>query len=229
MKHGKKFRKAIEGLDPQKKYAVGEAVALAQKIKYAKFNESLEVHIRLGVDPRNADQQVRGTVALPHGTGKEVRVLVFAQGEHESAARAAGADFVGGNDLAEKVKGGWLDFDAVISTPDMMREVGKLGKVLGPRGLMPNPKTGTVTFDVAKAVAALKAGQVEYRVDRTAIIHAAVGKMSFTAQQLEENVRAYVDAVLKARPAAVKGVYMRSVTIASTMGPGLKVEYENVR
>ncbi len=229
MKHGKKFRKAIEGLDPQKKYAVGEAVALAQKIKYAKFNESLEVHIRLGVDPRNADQQVRGTVALPHGTGKEVRVLVFAQGEHDSAARAAGAYFVGGNDLAEKDKGGWLDFDAGISTPDMMREVGKLGKVLGPRGLMPNPKTGTVTFDVAKAVAALKAGQVEYRVDRTAIIHAAVGKMAFTAQQLEENVRAYVDAVLKARPAAVKGVYMRSVTIASTMGPGLKVEYENVR
>jgi large subunit ribosomal protein L1 len=227
MKHGKKYRKAIEGLDLQQKYEVGEAVQLVQKLKYAKFNESLEVHIRLGVDPRNADQQVRGTVGLPHGTGKEVRVLVFAQGEHEAAARAAGADFVGGNELAEKVKGGWLDFDAVISTPDMMREVGKLGKVLGPRGLMPNPKTGTVTFDVAKAVAALKAGQVEYRVDRTAIIHAAVGKMAFTTQQLEENLRAYVDAVLKARPAAVKGVYMRSITIASTMGPGVKVEYES--
>lgn len=229
MKRSKAYKAAAENRDKDQLYSPATALGLVKQNASAKFDETVEVAMRLGVDPRKADQMVRGTVNLPHGTGKTARVLVFATGEKADAAREAGADEVGADELIEKISGGYLDFDAVVATPDMMGKVGRLGRVLGPRGLMPNPKTGTVTFDVAKAVAALKAGQVEYRVDRTAIIHAAVGKMAFTAQQLEENVRAYVDAVLKARPAAVKGVYMRSVTIASTMGPGLKVEYENVR
>jgi len=226
MYRGKKYRQARTLVDTTKSFPLAEAVHLLREAKFAKFDETVEVHIRLGVDPRNADQQVRGTVGLPHGTGKTVRVLVFAQGEPLQQAEKAGADFVGGAELAEKVRGGWLDFDAVISTPDMMREVGKLGKVLGPRGLMPNPKTGTVTFDVAKAVESLKAGQVEYRVDRSAIVHAAVGKVSFTEEQIVDNVKAYLDAVAKARPSSLKGVYLRSVSISSTMGPGVKVAYE---
>jgi large subunit ribosomal protein L1 len=226
MQHGKKYRQARTQIDPIKLYPLAEAVHLLREAKFAKFDETVEVHIRLGVDPRNAEQQVRGTVPLPHGTGKTVRVLVFAQGEPLQQAEKAGADFVGGAELAEKVRGGWLDFDAVISTPDMMREVGKLGKVLGPRGLMPNPKTGTVTFDVAKAVELLKAGQVEYRVDRNGIVHSPVGKVSFSEQQMTDNIKAYLDAVAKARPSSLKGIYMRTVSISSTMGPGVKVAYE---
>ena len=226
MQHGKKYRQARTLVDSTQSYPLAEAIHLLREAKYAKFDETLEVHIRLGVDPRNAEQQVRGTVALPHGTGKQVRVLVFAQGEPMQQAEKAGADYVGGAELSEKIRGGWLEFDAVISTPDMMREVGKLGKVLGPRGLMPNPKTGTVTFDVAKAVELLKAGQVEYRVDRNGIVHSAVGKVSFTEEQMVDNVKAYLDAVAKARPASLKGIYMRTVSVSSTMGPGVKVAYE---
>jgi large subunit ribosomal protein L1 len=225
-KRGKKFRKGSERIDRNERYSVAEAIPMVREAKFAKFDETLEIHIRLGVDPRNAEQQVRGTVALPHGTGKTVRVLVFAQGEPMQAAQEAGADFVGGADLAEKIRGGWMDFDAVIAAPDMMREVGKLGRVLGPRGLMPNPKTGTVTFDVAQAVEQLKAGQVEYRVDRTGIVHAAIGKMSFTDEQLIDNTQAYLGAVVKARPASLKGTYVRSVSLSSTMGPGVKVSVD---
>ena len=226
MKKGKKYTNSRKLIDRLKRYPVAEAVGLVSQAKYASFNESFEIHIRLDVDPRNADQQVRGTVSLPHGTGKTIRVLVFAQGEHAQAAQGAGADTVGGPELVEKVRDGWMEFDAVVATPDLMREVSKLGKVLGPRGLMPNPKTGTVTFDVAQAVASLKAGQVEYRVDRTGIIHAAIGKMAFTVEQLADNTHAYLDAVLKARPASVKGNYVKTVTICSTMGPGVKVAWE---
>lgn len=225
MKHGKKYREAVKQMDPEKKYSLNEAVALLKKMKYAKFDETVEAHIRLGVDPRNAEQQVRGTVPLPHGTGKTVRVIVFAQGDHLRAAQQAGADEVGGADLVEKIQGGWMDFDACVATPDMMREVSKLGKVLGPRGLMPNPKTGTVTFDVAQAVSSLKAGQVEYRVDRYGIVHAALGKSSFSETQIEENIAAYLDALMKAKPSSLKGIYIRSVSINSTMGPGVKVSY----
>ncbi len=220
-KHGKNYRAAHEKLDRSKKYSVEEAIGLLKDIKYAKFDESVDVDIRLGVDPRNADQQVRGTVNLPHGTGREVRVLVFAKGEAEEQAKAAGADFVGGADLVEKIKGGGLEFDAAGATPDMMREVSKVGRVLGPRGMMPNPKTGTVTPNVAQVVTELKAGKVEYRLDRFAIVHCSVGKLSFEANQLVENAQTLIDALDRARPAAAKGTYMRSVYISSTMGPGL--------
>lgn len=225
MKHGKKYRDSLAKVDRFARYTVEEAVALIRQAKYVKFNETFEAHIRLGVDPRNAEQQVRGTVELPHGTGKDVRVVVFAQGEPMQAAREAGADFVGGADLAQKIQEGWSDFEAVIACPDMMKDVGKLGKVLGPKGLMPNPKTGTVTFDVGPAVKSLKAGRVEYRLDRNAIIHAALGKMDFTDGQLIENAKAYLDAVLKARPTALKGNYVRSISLCSSMGPGVKVHY----
>lgn len=225
MKRGKKYRESSKLVSRETKYPLAEAVPLMRQAHFAKFDETIEAHIRLGVDPRNADQQVRGTVALPHGTGKTVRVIVFAQGEHLRAAEQSGADAVGGADLVEKIQGGWMDFDACVATPDMMREVSKLGKVLGPRGLMPNPKTGTVTFDVAQAVQSLRAGQVEYRVDRNAIVHAALGKISFTDQQLVENIGAYLDALIKAKPASLKGIYIRSISISTTMGPGLKVQY----
>jgi large subunit ribosomal protein L1 len=226
MKRSKKFKESSKLVDRATKYALPEAVGIIRKAQFAKFNETLEAHIRLGVDPRNAEQQVRGTVELPHGTGKRVRVLVFAQGDHLKAAEEAGAEYVGGAELAEKINGGWMDFEAVVATPDMMREVGKLGKVLGPRGLMPNPKTGTVTFDVANAVKSLKAGRVEYRLDRNGIIHAALGKMTFTDQQLVDNVQSYLDAVIKAKPASLKGAYIRSISLSSTMGPGVKVSYD---
>jgi large subunit ribosomal protein L1 len=226
MKRSKKYVAAAKLVDSSKSYTLTEAVALIRQAKYANFNETVEAHIRLGVDPRNADQQVRGTVELPHGTGKNVRVLVFAQGEHLKAAEEAGAEYVGGAELSQKIIDGWTDFEAVVATPDMMREVGKLGKVLGPRGLMPNPKTGTVTFDVAQAVKSLKAGRVEYRLDRNAIIHAALGKMSFTDEQIVENVASYLDAILKARPSSVKGTYAKSISLSSSMGPGVKVAYE---
>jgi len=225
MKKGRKYRDAKKLIDPAKRYPLEEAVGLMRGGHYAKFDETVEAHIRLGVDPRNADQQVRGTVALPHGTGKTVRVIVFAQGEHVRTAQQSGADVVGGADLVERIQGGWLDFDACVATPDMMREVSKLGKVLGPRGLMPNPKTGTVTFDVSQAVKNLKAGQVEYRVDRTGIVHAALGKISFTDQQLTENISTYLDALIKARPSSLKGQYIRTISLSTTMGPGVKVQY----
>jgi len=217
-KHGKRYRAAREQVE-QRSYPLGEALDLAKGNARAKFDETIEIAMRLGVDPRHADQMVRGTVVLPHGTGKEVSVLVFADGEKIKEAEEAGADYVGGEELAKKVQGGWLDFDAVVSTPDMMKVVGRLGRVLGPRGLMPNPKTGTVTFDVGKAVQDIKAGKVEFRVDKTGIVHAPLGKASFNGDQL-----ALIGAVLKAKPAASKGKYIKTVSVSSTMGPGVRVD-----
>ena len=222
-RHGKNFKQAIEKVEPRP-YSLAEAVGLAKESAFAKFDETMEVAMRLCVDPRHADQMVRGTVALPHGTGKSVRVLVFAGGEKVKEAEDAGADHVGGEDMAKKVKEGWLDFDAVVATPDMMKLVGGLGRVLGPRGLMPNPKTGTVTFDVAEAVEQIKAGKIEFRVDKAGIVHAPFGKASFSAEQLQENAEALIGAVLKARPASAKGKYVKSVSVSSTMGPGVRVD-----
>lgn len=221
--HGKKYR-AAAGKVEVKAYPLADAVRVVTETAFAKFDESVEIALRLGVDPKHADQMVRGTVVLPHGLGRTARVLVFAQGEKIKEAEDAGADFVGGDDMAKKIEGGWLDFEAVVATPDMMRVVGRLGKVLGPRGLMPNPKTGTVTQDVAKAIQEIKAGKVEFRVDKTGIIHAPFGKRSFGADKLLENVEALVAAVVKAKPAAAKGKYVKSVTISSTMGPGVRVD-----
>jgi large subunit ribosomal protein L1 len=223
MAHGKKYRQAREKIE-RSPCGVADAVKLAKDHAYAKFDETLEVAMRLGVDPKHADQMVRGTVVLPHGTGKKLRILVFASGEKIREAEEAGADHVGGDELAKKIETGWLDFDAVVATPDMMRVVGRLGRVLGPRGLMPNPKTGTVTADVGKAITELKAGKVEFRVDKTGIIHAPVGKMSFSAEQLKDNAEALIHAVMRARPAAAKGKYVRSATISSTMGPGIRLD-----
>ena len=223
-KRARKYLEASKLFEEDSTYSLPEAVGLARQTAFAKFDETMEIAARLGVDPRHADQMVRGTVVLPHGTGKESRVLVFAQGEKVKEAEDAGADVVGGEDLAKKVSGGWLEFDAVVATPDMMRVVGKLGRVLGPRGLMPNPKTGTVTFDVAGAVNEIKAGKIEFRVDKTAIVHAPFGKASFTAEQLEENARALLSAILKAKPGATKGKYIKSLSVSLTMGPGIKVD-----
>ncbi len=222
-KHGKKFRQADAKVE-QRPYALAEAIELATQVKFVKFDETLEVALRLGVDPKHADQMVRGTVVLPHGLGKTARVLVFASGEKIREAEEAGADHVGGEELAKKIEGGWLDFDSVVATPDMMRVVGRLGKVLGPRGLMPNPKAGTVTLDVAKAIGEIKAGKVEFRVDKTGIIHAPVGKLSFGAERLKDNAEALIGAVLKAKPSAAKGKYVKGVSLSSTMGPGIKVD-----
>lgn len=221
---GKKFRAAAEKIDSQHRYQLREAVELAKSIAFAKFDETLEVTMVLGVDPRKADQMVRGTVVLPHGLGKNKRVLVIASSEKVQEARDAGADEVGGEEMIDRIKGGWLEFDAVVATPDMMRLVGQLGKVLGPRGLMPNPKTGTVTFDVAKAVEETKAGKVEYRVDKTGVIHCGVGKVSFELDNLVENAQVLIDAVLKAKPSAAKGKYVKNVVVGTTMGPGIKIE-----
>ena len=222
-RHGKNFKQASEKVE-SRPYSLSEAVGLAKESAFAKFDETMEVAMRLGVDPRHADQMVRGTVALPHGTGKSVRVLVFAGGEKVKEAEDAGADHVGGDEMAKKVKEGWLDFDAVVATPDMMKVVGGLGRVLGPRGLMPNPKTGTVTFDVGQAVEQIKAGKIEFRVDKAGIVQAPFGKASFSAEQLQENVEALIGAVLKARPASAKGKYVKSVSVSSTMGPGIRVD-----
>lgn len=207
-----------------KVYPLPDAIRLATETAYAKFDETVEIAMRLGVDPKHADQMVRGTVVLPHGLGRSARVLVFAQGEKIKEAEDAGADHVGGEELAKKIEGGWLDFESVVATPDMMRVVGRLGKVLGPRGLMPNPKTGTVTADVAKAIQEIKAGKVEFRVDKAGIIHAPFGRRSFGAEKLTENAQALVHAVLRAKPAAAKGRYVKTVTVSSTMGPGIKVD-----
>jgi large subunit ribosomal protein L1 len=222
-KAGKKYEAAKKAIEP-KPYTVSDAMGTLKKIHYAKFNETIEVHMRLGVDPKHADQMVRGTVVLPHGLGKSKKVAVIASGDKIKEAEQAGADVVGGDDLVEKIAGGWTDFDACIATPDMMRGVGRLGKVLGPRGLMPNPKTGTVTMDVAKAIKEVKAGKVEFRVDKTGIIHAPVGKIEFTKDQLAENAQMLIDSVLKARPAALKGKYVKRITVASTMSPGIDLD-----
>lgn len=224
IKPGKKYQSAASQVEPRP-YKLEEAVPLVQKIKFTKFDETVEVHMRLGVDPKHADQMVRGTVVLPNGLGRSKRVLVIASGDKLREAQEAGADFVGGEDMVNKIMSeNWLDYDAVVATPDMMRSVGKLGKVLGPRGLMPNPKTGTVTTDVAKAVTEVKAGKVEFRVDKTGVIHAPVGKVSFTTEKLFENANTLIQAVVKAKPAAAKGKYVRSVTVCSTMGPGVPLD-----
>src|SRR5437667_519624 len=223
-KHGKKYRAAAEKIDAGRKYNLEEAVKKLKEITFAKFDETVELTMWLGVDPRKADQLVRGTLVLPHGLGRSKTVLVIAQGEKIKEAEDAGADFVGGEDMVNKIKGGWLDFDAVIATPDMMRFVGGLGKVLGPRGLMPNPKTGTVTPDVKTAVRETKAGKVEYRVDKTGVIHTGVGKISFDEAKLVENTRALLDAVAKAKPSTAKGKYMKKLNLASTMSPGILLD-----
>ena len=222
-KHGKKFQAASDGVE-KRLYGLDEALQAVRSASFAKFDETLELSMRLGVNPRHADQMVRGTVVLPHGTGKSKRVLVIAAGDKAKEAEEAGADFVGGSEMAKKIQEGWLDFDAVISTPDMMREVGRLGKILGPRGLMPNPQTGTVSFDVGKAVSEIKAGKVEFRVDKTAIIHVPVGKLSFDDEKLAENTQTLVTAVMKAKPSTAKGKYVHSIYIASTMGPGVSID-----
>ena len=224
MKKGKRYAEAAKLVDRATTYDVAEAVSIVKKSASAKFDETVECHIRLGVDGRHADQQVRGAVVLPHGTGKTVKVLVFAKGTKVDEAQAAGADFVGGEELIPKIQNeGWLDFDVVVATPDMMGVVGRLGRVLGPKGLMPNPKAGTVTMDVTKAIADIKAGKIEYRLDKANIIHVPIGKASFTEEQLSDNFQTLIDAINKAKPLAAKGQYLRSVTIASTMGPGVKL------
>ena len=224
MKRGKKYQNAAKLIDRSVQYDVAEAVSLVKKSATAKFDETVEVHIRLGVDGRHADQQVRGAVVLPHGTGKTVRVLVFAKGDKVAEAQAAGADYVGGDELIPKIQNeGWFEFDVVVATPDMMGVVGRLGRVLGPKGLMPNPKAGTVTMDVTKAINDIKAGKIEYRLDKTNIIHCPVGKASFTEEQLADNFQALMGAIIKAKPASAKGQYLRSVTLTATMGPGVKL------
>jgi large subunit ribosomal protein L1 len=224
MKKGKRYAEAAKLVDRTATYEVAEAIDLVKKSASAKFDETVEAHIRLGVDGRHADQQVRGAVVLPHGTGKSVKVLVFAKGAKAEEAEAAGAEYVGAEELLPRIqKDGWLDFDVVVATPDMMGVVGRLGRVLGPKGLMPNPKAGTVTMDVTKAVNDIKAGKIEYRLDKTNIIHVPIGKASFTEEQLADNFQTLIDAVIKAKPAAAKGQYLRSVTITSTMGPGIKL------
>lgn len=224
MKHGKKYNETAKLVDRTVAYEPEEAIALVKKTATAKFDETIEVHIRTGCDGRHAEQQIRGAVVLPNGTGKTVKVLVFAKGDKVAEAEAAGADFVGGDELIPRIQNeGWLDFDVVVATPDMMGIVGRLGKVLGPKGLMPNPKAGTVTMDVAKAINDIKAGKIEYRLDKTNIVHVPVGKASFTEEKLQENFNALMDAIVKAKPSALKGQYLRSITLTATMGPGVKV------
>lgn len=227
-KRGKKYLEALKLVDRSKAYPIAEAIELVKKTNIAKFDATVEVAFRLGVDPKKADQQIRGAVVLPHGTGKVARVLVFAKGEKAKEAEAAGADYVGDTEYINKIQQGWFDFDVVVATPDMMGEVGKLGRILGPKGLMPNLKTGTVTFDVAKAVQEIKAGKVEYRVDKAGNIHVPIGKVSFDNEKLAENFAAVYEAILKAKPAAAKGTYVKNVTITSTMGPGIKVDPSTV-
>jgi large subunit ribosomal protein L1 len=226
-KHGKKYTAARQQV-PVRPHSLEEAVPLLQKVKFTKFDETVELAVRLGVDPKHSDQMVRGTVVLPHGLGKSKKVLVIANAEKQREAKEAGADEIGGEELVDKINGGWTDFDAVVATPDMMRAVGRLGKVLGPRGLMPNPKTGTVTLDIAKAVQEIKAGKVEFRVDKAGIVHAPVGKISFATANLIANAHALMDSIVKAKPAAAKGKYLKSVTLTSTMGPGVIIDTSHV-
>ncbi|MBI4775541.1 MAG: 50S ribosomal protein L1 [Deltaproteobacteria bacterium] len=228
-KTGKKFQSAREKVDRTKKYTFEEGLELALMTRYARFDESVDIAVRLGVDPRHADQMVRGTVVLPHGTGKMARVLVFAKGEKEKEAQDAGADYVGSDELVEKIKEGWLEFDKAVATPDMMGAVGKLGRILGPRGLMPNAKVGTVTFDVGRAVKELKAGKIEFRVDRTGVVHAPMGKTSFGSEKLRENLASFLDVIMRAKPSSSKGTYLKSVAISTTMGPGIKIDPNDIR
>ena len=228
MKHGKKYIDSIKNIDTAKAYETEEAIGLVLDSAKAKFDETIELHVRLGVDPKQADQQVRGVIVLPNGTGKDVKVLVLAKGEKADEAKAAGADFVGAEDMIQKIQSeNWFDYDVIITTPDMMGLVGRIGKVLGPKGLMPNPKSGTVTMDVTKAIKDTKAGKVEYRLDKNAIIHCSIGKKSFGVQKIKENFDALMEAIIKAKPAAAKGLYIKGVSIASTMGPGVKVVAKN--
>ncbi len=224
MAHGRKYREAAALVEAQRRYSLDEAAQLLPKISIAKFDATVEAHLRLGIDPRHADQLVRGTVVLPHGTGRTTRVIVFAQGEKAQEALRAGADEVGGDDLVKRIDGGWFDFDVAVATPDMMGMVGRLGKKLGPRGLMPNPKSGTVTFDIERAVGEVKSGRIEFKVDRAGIVHVPVGRASFTPEQLEANVATLVDAINRAKPSGAKGTYMRTLTLAPTMGPGVRVD-----
>jgi large subunit ribosomal protein L1 len=223
-KHGKKYRAAAELIEAERRYEIGEAVELVPKVSISTFDATVELHLRLGVDPRHADQLVRGTVVLPHGTGRASRVIVFAQGEKAQEALRGGADEVGGEDLVKKIDAGWFEFDVAVATPDMMGMVGRLGKKLGPRGLMPNPKSGTVTFDIERAVSEVKSGRVEFKVDRAGIVHVPVGRVSFSADQLQANVATLVDAVNRAKPSGAKGTYMRTLTLAPSMGPGVRVD-----
>ncbi len=229
MKRGKKWRETREKVDKLKEYSLGEAIEFLKTNAHTKFDETMDIAVNLGVDPRKSDQAVRSAVVLPHGIGKTTRVLAFAQGEKEKEAQEAGADYVGGEDFAKKIQDGWMDFDAVVATPDMMKVVGKLGKILGPRGMMPNPKVGTVSMEIGKAIKELKAGKVEFRAEKGGILHAPLGKVSFNAQSLQENVKAFMDAVYKAKPATSKGAYVKKVTLSSTMGPGLKVKVAEVK
>lgn len=224
----KRYAQALALIDPAKAYPLEEALGLVKEGARAKFDETVEIAVRLGVNPKYADQMVRGAVVLPHGTGKAVRVLVFAKGEKEREAREAGADHVGAEDLVEKIQGGWLDFDKAVATPDLMGQVGRLGKVLGPRGLMPNPKVGTVTFDVARAIREVKAGKIEFKVDKAGNLHVPLGRRSFPVEHLVENASAFLEAVVRARPAAAKGQYLRGITVSSTMGPGVRVDVQRV-
>jgi large subunit ribosomal protein L1 len=224
MPQGKNFKKAAALVDREKLYSLEEGVSLLKKLHYVKFDETIDMAIRLGVDPRHADQMVRGAVSLPHGTGKSVRVLVFAKGDKVAEAREAGADHVGGMDLVEKIQGGWLDFDKVCATPDMMAAVGRIGRVLGPRGLMPNPKTGTVTFDIGGAVSALKAGKIDFRVEKAGVIHAPIGKMSFSEEAIAANLSALIEILVRLKPSSAKGVYMKSVAISGSMTPGIRLD-----
>lgn len=228
MKRSKHYNAAREKIDRSHYYPLVEAVKLVKEGSFAKFDETVEVAARLGVNPKHADQMVRGTVALPHGTGKKVRVLAFCVGEKEAEAKEAGADFVGSDEFVEKIQGGWLDFDVAVATPDMMKVIGRLGKILGTRGLMPNPKAGTVTMDIGKTVKELKAGRIEYRVDKQANVHVAVGKVSFSEDQLNENIRTFIDTLVKAKPPSAKGTYMKGITVCSTMGVGLKIDHQSL-
>lgn len=225
-KHGKQYAEVAKLVDPARAYAPADAIEMVKKTSYAKFDATVEVHMQMGVDPRHADQMVRGVALLPSGTGKAVRVLVFAQGDKAREAEEAGADFVGSDELIKQIEGGWLAFDTSIATPDMMSKVSRLGRILGPRGLMPNPRTGTVSFDLARVIREVRAGRVEFRVEKTSLIHAPVGKVSFTDDQLRQNLAAFFDAVIKAKPTGAKGTYVKSISVASTMGPGIKLDVQ---
>lgn len=228
-KHGKNYREAVKNIDLTAAYAVDEAMKMALAASFAKFDETVDVAMCLGVNPKYSDQMVRGAVTLPHGLGKVVRIAAFCKGDKEAEAKAAGADFAGGDELIEQIKGGWLDFDKAVATPDMMASVGKIGKILGPRGLMPNAKTGTVTFDIASAIAELKAGRVEFRVDKAGVLHAPLGKRSFGAEKLLENFKVIIDTVMRLKPSSAKGTYLKTMAVATTMGPGIKVDTLSVR